>query len=92
MQERDQDGVPPSGQAVYSISVAAELSGIGIQTPRLYEQHGLITPPTVRPRCRSFRSAPPAPEDTPKRAQAIPSRSTPPRHSPAPAHEFGEPR
>ncbi|MEU6585488.1 MerR family transcriptional regulator [Nocardia sp. NPDC046763] len=36
--------LPPAGQAVYAISVAAELSGIGIQTLRLYEQHGLITP------------------------------------------------
>ncbi|MTE16168.1 MerR family transcriptional regulator [Nocardia sp. CT2-14] len=33
-----------SGQAVYAISVAAELSGVGVQTLRLYEQHGLITP------------------------------------------------
>ncbi|MFE3798830.1 MerR family transcriptional regulator [Nocardia tengchongensis] len=36
--------LPPAGQAVYAISVAAELSGVGIQTLRLYEQHGLISP------------------------------------------------
>lgn len=36
--------LPGSGQAVYAISVAAELAGIGIQTLRLYEQHGLIAP------------------------------------------------
>ncbi len=36
--------LPPAGQAVYAISVAAELAGVGIQTLRLYEQHGLITP------------------------------------------------
>lgn len=38
-------GHPPrASQGVYAISVAAELAGIGIQTLRLYEQHGLITP------------------------------------------------
>ncbi|MFC3965363.1 MerR family transcriptional regulator [Nocardia jiangsuensis] len=31
-------------RAVYAISVAAELAGIAVQTLRLYEQHGLITP------------------------------------------------
>ncbi|MEC3954192.1 MerR family transcriptional regulator [Nocardia sp. CDC153] len=36
--------LPRSEQAVYAISVAAELSGVGVQTLRLYEQHGLITP------------------------------------------------
>ena len=33
-----------SGRGVYSISVAAELSGIGQQTLRLYERRGLLTP------------------------------------------------
>lgn len=33
-----------SGLGVYSISVAAELSGIGPQTLRLYERRGLLTP------------------------------------------------
>lgn len=33
-----------SGLGVYSISVAAELSGIGPQTLRLYESRGLVTP------------------------------------------------
>ncbi len=40
----EQGHLPLSGQAVYAISVAAELSGVGVQTLRLYEQHGLITP------------------------------------------------
>ena len=31
-------------QAVYGISVAAELSGLGVQTLRLYESRGLIEP------------------------------------------------
>ncbi|MGV9408356.1 heat shock protein transcriptional repressor HspR [Nocardia sp. NPDC003693] len=38
------NGLPPAERAVYAISVAAELAGIGIQTLRLYERHGLITP------------------------------------------------
>lgn len=33
-----------SGLGVYSISVAAELSGIGPQTLRLYESRGLLMP------------------------------------------------
>ncbi len=33
-----------SARGVYSISVAAELSGIPIQSLRLYEQRGLLTP------------------------------------------------
>jgi MerR family transcriptional regulator/heat shock protein HspR len=33
-----------SGRGVYGISVAAELSGIGEQSLRLYEQRGLLTP------------------------------------------------
>lgn len=33
-----------SGLGVYSISVAAELSGVGQQTLRLYERRGLLTP------------------------------------------------
>lgn len=36
--------LPGSGQGVYAISVAAELAGVGVQTLRLYEQYGLITP------------------------------------------------
>ncbi|WP_216898278.1 MerR family transcriptional regulator [Nocardia alni] len=39
-----QDHLPGSSRAVYGISVAAELAGIGMHTLRLYEQHGLITP------------------------------------------------
>ncbi|MFE9789326.1 MerR family transcriptional regulator [Nocardia salmonicida] len=35
---------PSPAQAVYAISVAAELAGIGVQTLRLYEQHGLLMP------------------------------------------------
>ncbi|WP_067652580.1 MerR family transcriptional regulator [Nocardia harenae] len=44
--DRDDGGavVPGPDRAVYAISVAAELAGIAVQTVRLYEQHGLITP------------------------------------------------
>src|SRR5947209_17898628 len=37
-------GPVPAGQGVYGISVAAELSGLGVQTLRLYEARGLIEP------------------------------------------------
>ncbi|WP_157108452.1 MerR family transcriptional regulator, partial [Aldersonia kunmingensis] len=38
------DHRPGPGRAVYGISVAAELSGLGMHSLRLYEQHGLVTP------------------------------------------------
>jgi len=39
-------GVPPpdSGRGVYGISVAAELTGLGVQALRLYESRGLLEP------------------------------------------------
>ncbi|MEU6827089.1 MerR family transcriptional regulator [Nocardia beijingensis] len=44
-QERGDSGhLPDPGQAVYGISVAAGLAGIGVQTLRLYERHGLLSP------------------------------------------------
>ncbi|MGQ4601421.1 MerR family transcriptional regulator [Nocardia sp. R6R-6] len=39
-----EDHRPGPGQAVYGISVAAELAGMGAHSLRLYEQHGLVTP------------------------------------------------
>jgi MerR family transcriptional regulator/heat shock protein HspR len=39
-----QQSSPRSGRGVYSISVAAELSGIPVLSLRLYEQRGLLTP------------------------------------------------
>lgn len=41
---RDGSGVPARDHGVYGISVAAELSGVAVQSLRLYEQHGLLTP------------------------------------------------
>jgi MerR family transcriptional regulator/heat shock protein HspR len=40
----DTQDQPAAGHGVYSISVAAELSGIPVQSLRLYESHGLLTP------------------------------------------------
>lgn len=42
--DRGDHHLPDSRRAVYAISVAAELAGVGVQTLRLYEQHGLLTP------------------------------------------------
>ncbi|MBW0019930.1 MAG: helix-turn-helix transcriptional regulator [Mycobacterium sp.] len=45
MTDRPADtGAPAPGHGVYNISVAAELSGIAVQSLRLYERYGLITP------------------------------------------------
>jgi DNA-binding transcriptional MerR regulator len=35
---------PAPSHGVYGISVAAELTGIAVQTLRLYERHGLLAP------------------------------------------------
>ena len=35
---------PRSARGVYGISVASELSGLGLQTLRLYERRGLLNP------------------------------------------------
>ena len=37
-------GAPRPGHGVYSISVAAELVGLGVQNLRLYEARGLLRP------------------------------------------------
>jgi len=41
---RDANDGPAPGRGVYGISVAAELSGIPVQSLRLYERYGLLTP------------------------------------------------
>ncbi len=40
----DNPGTPAANHGVYGISVAAELSGIPVQSLRLYERHGLLNP------------------------------------------------
>jgi MerR family transcriptional regulator, heat shock protein HspR len=37
-------GAPAPDHGVYGISVAAELSGVAVQSLRLYERYGLLTP------------------------------------------------
>jgi MerR family transcriptional regulator, heat shock protein HspR len=37
-------GQPTTNQGVYGISVVAELTGIPVQSLRLYERHGLLNP------------------------------------------------
>ena len=44
MKGPDTPGLPTPGQGVYGISVAAELSGVPVQSLRLYERHGLLSP------------------------------------------------
>ncbi len=41
---RGEQDAPASDHGVYGISVAAELSGIAVQSLRLYERYGLLTP------------------------------------------------
>ncbi|BBZ45366.1 MerR family transcriptional regulator [Mycobacterium parmense] len=41
---RGDAGGPAPDHGVYGISVAAELSGIAVQSLRLYERYGLLTP------------------------------------------------
>jgi MerR family transcriptional regulator, heat shock protein HspR len=40
----DAAGMPAPSQGVYGITVAAELSGVAVQSLRLYERHGLLSP------------------------------------------------
>jgi DNA-binding transcriptional MerR regulator len=40
----DVNGAPSSDHGVYGISVAAELSGVAVQSLRLYERYGLLRP------------------------------------------------
>lgn len=45
MTDRQTDnGAPAPDHGVYGISVAAELSGVAVQSLRLYERHGLLNP------------------------------------------------
>ena len=41
---RVEPGPPARDHGVYGISVAAELSGVAVQSLRLYERYGLLTP------------------------------------------------
>jgi DNA-binding transcriptional MerR regulator len=39
-----EEAVEDSARGVYGISVAAELTGLGVQNIRAYEKHGLLVP------------------------------------------------
>ncbi|TSD93537.1 MerR family transcriptional regulator [Skermania sp. ID1734] len=44
-------------RGVYAISVAAELTGIGVQSLRLYERHGLVQPERTDGGTRRYSAA-----------------------------------
>lgn len=44
MNPTDNPPAPPADHGVYGISIAAELSGVAVQSLRLYERHGLLSP------------------------------------------------
>jgi DNA-binding transcriptional MerR regulator len=44
MTDQQHNARPAPSRGVYGISVAAELSGAPIQSMRLWERHGLLTP------------------------------------------------
>jgi MerR family transcriptional regulator, heat shock protein HspR len=48
------NGAPAPDHGVYGISVAAELSGIPVQSLRLYERYGLLTPTRSRGGTRRY--------------------------------------
>ena len=48
---------PARDHGVYGISVAAELSGIAVQSLRLYERHGLLSPARSKGGTRRYSAA-----------------------------------
>jgi DNA-binding transcriptional MerR regulator len=42
--QTDAPATPAADHGVYGISIAAELSGVAVQSLRLYERHGLLRP------------------------------------------------
>ena len=50
------NGLPSPQLGVYGISVAAQLSGVGAQSLRLYEEHGLLTPDRTAGGTRRYSS------------------------------------
>jgi MerR family transcriptional regulator, heat shock protein HspR len=48
---------PAPDQGVYGISVAAELCGAAIQSLRLWERHGLVSPARTRGGTRRYSAA-----------------------------------
>ncbi len=54
---RGDSGVPAPDHGVYGISVAAELSGIPVQSLRLYERYGLVAPARSNGGTRRYSAA-----------------------------------
>ncbi len=50
-------GTGPSGRALSTISVAAELVGLPVPTLRLYEEKGLVRPPRTKGGTRRYSDA-----------------------------------
>ncbi|MEE6134825.1 helix-turn-helix transcriptional regulator [Mycobacterium sp. 050128] len=53
----DDTRAPSPDHGVYGISVAAELSGVAVQSLRLYERHGLLTPSRSNGGTRRYSAA-----------------------------------
>ncbi|HVX47395.1 MAG TPA: MerR family transcriptional regulator [Mycobacteriales bacterium] len=56
MQEAAEQGPVDAGRAVFGISVAAELSGVAVQSLRLYETRGLLEPDRTTGGTRRYSS------------------------------------
>jgi MerR family transcriptional regulator, heat shock protein HspR len=50
------NGSPDPERGVYGISVAADLTGLGVQTLRLYERRGLLSPSRTEGGTRLYSS------------------------------------
>ncbi len=48
---------PSSNRGIYAISVAAELTGAGVQNLRVYERHGLVEPARTEGGTRRYSEA-----------------------------------
>lgn len=57
MVRQQRSGAPSQGRPVYAISVAAELTGTGVQSLRLYERIGLIEPSRTAGGTRRYSDA-----------------------------------
>jgi DNA-binding transcriptional MerR regulator len=57
MAQRRSTAAPAQGRPVYAISVAAELTGTGVQSLRLYERVGLIEPSRTSGGTRRYSDA-----------------------------------
>src|ERR1700727_2063091 len=68
----DDPGAPSADRGVYGISVAGELSGVPVQSLRLYERHGLLSPSRSDGGTRRYSA--PRGSPTPPRGAGAPRR------------------